>query len=371
MGCWNGSPTSSTFLSRIRTTAARSQSVASAGVNQDGTLGFIHARRIALLFDIFVPRRRAVEVGRSGTRVGGSAQDVNPLERPPGSSRTLDRVRLWSSLLDDTLRLRRRIESLHRAFLHTATCASPARETSICCKVIQGPFTHVQTLLIGPPQDWTLDMAEAASPSESTTSLLLHQTSLSDLPASSSDAGPALPFLKVNIIVTGERGTGLASSSCRAETYASLGPSLVSGCASTVGRAICHELARQGANLALTDISKGGGQDLCMELQKAKYRGSLLFSSFDPKDSERVGAFVRSVSKTLKRLDALVNCAMHSPEVRARIIFRSCWLHTDPHLTGYSDASYQTSSFRRYAEPESESGLGSHASRTGTLREPE
>lgn len=131
-------------------------------------------------------------------------------------------------------------------------------------------------------------MAEAASPSESATSLLLHQSSLNDPAASSSDAGPALPFLKVNIIVT--------------------------GCASTVGRAICHELARQGANLALTDISKGGGQDLCMELQKAKYRGSLLFSSFDPKDSERVGAFVRSVSKTLKRLDALVNCAMHSPE---------------------------------------------------------
>lgn len=165
-------------------------------------------------------------------------------------------------------------------------------------------------------------MAEAASPSESATSLLLHQSSLNDPAASSSDAGPALPFLKVNIIVTGKRRTALMYGSFRAETWLTMHfiwLYAVAGCASTVGRAICHELARQGANLALTDISKGGGQDLCMELQKAKYRGSLLFSSFDPKDSERVGAFVRSVSKTLKRLDALVNCAMHSPEVRVPI----------------------------------------------------
>ena len=173
-----------------------------------------------------------------------------------------------------------------------------------------------------PVQDWTRTMAEAASPSESTTSLLLHQPSLNHPATSSSDAGPALPFLKVNIIVTGKRRTALMHSSFRAKTWLTMHfiwPYAVVGCASTVGRAICHELARQGANLALTDISKGGGQDLCMELQKAKYRGSLLFSSFDPKDSERVGAFVRSVSKTLKRLDALVNCAMHSPEVRASI----------------------------------------------------
>ena len=81
MGCWNGSPASSTFLSRIRTTAARSQSVASAGVNQDGTLSLVDARRIVELFDIFAALLKAAEVERSGTKVGRSRKTSDHLQR--------------------------------------------------------------------------------------------------------------------------------------------------------------------------------------------------------------------------------------------------------------------------------------------------
>lgn len=87
-------------------------------------------------------------------------------------------------------------------------------------------------------------------------------------------------------------------------------------CASIIGQAVCFQLAQQGANLALTDPSKGAGQELCRELHKSGHTGSLLFSAIDLRDLEKLSNYIRSVGKTLKKIDGLVNCATFSPEVR-------------------------------------------------------
>lgn len=89
----------------------------------------------------------------------------------------------------------------------------------------------------------------------------------------------------------------------------------IAGAASPVGRSICHLLASQGANLAITDSCKGEGQDLCLELQKAGNGGSLLFAVVGHNDADKLSTFIRNASKSLKRLDGLVNCAYTLHEV--------------------------------------------------------
>jgi NAD(P)-dependent dehydrogenase (short-subunit alcohol dehydrogenase family) len=86
--------------------------------------------------------------------------------------------------------------------------------------------------------------------------------------------------------------------------------------ASLLGRAVCLELAAQGANLAITDFSKAEGQELCLEIQNSGHKGNLVLSTFDPKDSARLVSFVRGVAKTFKTVHAIVNCATWSPEVQ-------------------------------------------------------
>lgn len=122
------------------------------------------------------------------------------------------------------------------------------------------------------------------SPSESTTSLLRD----APVPKSSHATNISGAFTGMNIVVT--------------------------ACASIIGKAVCFELAHQGANLALTDPSKSAGQELCRELHKSGHTGSLLFAAIDPKDLEKLSNYVKSVSKTLKKIDGLVNCATFSPE---------------------------------------------------------
>ena len=143
---------------------------------------------------------------------------------------------------------------------------------------------------------------------------------------------------------------------------------LLAGCTSLVGQAICHALASAGANLALTDVSKQEGQLLCQEIQaKPENRGSLLFSSFDPRESERLTAFVKSVTRTMKRLDGLINCAMYSPEVCG--IFE-IWGKptTECCVTGPSFSPHQAEHHDRDARSKLQGSLGSHASRSHALR---
>lgn len=83
-----------------------------------------------------------------------------------------------------------------------------------------------------------------------------------------------------------------------------------------IGQAICFELSKQGANLALTDPSKSAGQELCLELHKMGHTGPLLFAAIEYKDLDRLSSYVKGVSKTLKKIDGLVNCATFSPEVQ-------------------------------------------------------
>lgn len=82
-----------------------------------------------------------------------------------------------------------------------------------------------------------------------------------------------------------------------------------------IGQAVCFELSKQGAHLALTDPSKSAGQELCLELHKSGHTGPLLFAAIDLRDVDRLSSYVKGVSKTLKKIDGLVNCATFSPEV--------------------------------------------------------
>lgn len=113
-------------------------------------------------------------------------------------------------------------------------------------------------------------------------------------------------------------------------------------CASLIGQAICFELSKQGANLALTDPSRGAGQELCRELHKSGHTASLLFAAIDYKDLEKLSTYIRSASKTLKKLDCLVNCATFAPEVSLSAI---------PHVM-FADSIIQEGMMHRSKGPE-------------------
>ncbi|KAK9893685.1 NAD(P)-binding protein [Cystobasidium minutum MCA 4210] len=89
---------------------------------------------------------------------------------------------------------------------------------------------------------------------------------------------------------------------------------IVTSCASLIGQAVCIELSKQGANLALTDPSKSAGQEVCRELYKNGHSGSLLFTAIELRDLDKLASYIKNASKTLKRLDCLVNCATFAPE---------------------------------------------------------
>lgn len=54
---------------------------------------------------------------------------------------------------------------------------------------------------------------------------------------------------------------------------------------------------------------------MCLELQKAGNGGSLLFAVVGHNDADKLSTFIRNASKSLKRLDGLVNCAYTLHEV--------------------------------------------------------
>lgn len=147
------------------------------------------------------------------------------------------------------------------------------------------------------------------SPSESTTSLL-KDPAVSNVARSAHKSGS---LSGMNIVVTGRlsRVTSCIQPPMLTNTFSNGN----AACASIIGQAVCFELAQQGANLALTDPSKGAGQELCRELHKSGYTGALLFSAIDLRDFEKLSSYIKNVSRTLKKIDGLVNCATFSPEV--------------------------------------------------------
>jgi len=159
----------------------------------------------------------------------------------------------------------------------------------------------------------TREDEHVTSPSESTTSLLGNSASATGRESSVKSA-----LSGMNVVVTCE--PRMISAAAKQYPGGPLTDALVSSlaCCSLIGQAVCFELAKQGANLALTDPSKGAGQELCRELYKSGHTGSLLFAAIDLRDLERLSSYIKNVSKTLKKIDGLVNCATFSPEVSPR-----------------------------------------------------
>ena len=82
---------------------------------------------------------------------------------------------------------------------------------------------------------------------------------------------------------------------------------IVTGGASGIGRGICAEFARQGANVAVADINFDGANQVAEEIMKEG--GKAFAVDVDLTDPSRVAGAVDSVLQQAQTIDILVNCA--------------------------------------------------------------
>ena len=83
--------------------------------------------------------------------------------------------------------------------------------------------------------------------------------------------------------------------------------SLVTGAGSGIGRAIAHELARQGLAVGVNDIDRDAAQAICTEIVATS--GRAIAVAGDVSIAAEVAAMVTQITETWSTLDVLVNNA--------------------------------------------------------------
>ncbi len=83
---------------------------------------------------------------------------------------------------------------------------------------------------------------------------------------------------------------------------------IVTGGASGIGKGICLALARQGANVAIADVSEEGGKQVESEIMK-NYKVRALFINCDVTKMDKVDQMVAKATETFGKVDILVNNA--------------------------------------------------------------
>ena len=82
---------------------------------------------------------------------------------------------------------------------------------------------------------------------------------------------------------------------------------IVTGGASGIGRAICHEFAEQGATIVILDFDAEGGQEAATEID-ATY-GNAIAARADVTDFAQVREVAEKTARDYGTVDILVNCA--------------------------------------------------------------
>ena len=92
---------------------------------------------------------------------------------------------------------------------------------------------------------------------------------------------------------------------------------LVTGAASGIGRESALTLAREGANVCVSDVNSEGGEETAQLI--IDQGGKAIFVSCDVTDADEVSAMVKATVETFGRLDAAVNNAGISGSLIKRI----------------------------------------------------
>lgn len=82
---------------------------------------------------------------------------------------------------------------------------------------------------------------------------------------------------------------------------------IVTGGASGIGEATCHEFAAEGATIAIADIDARNGQRVAEEVQQ--HGGETMAQEVDVANYQQVREFVSSTLQRFGTVDILVNCA--------------------------------------------------------------
>jgi NAD(P)-dependent dehydrogenase (short-subunit alcohol dehydrogenase family) len=83
---------------------------------------------------------------------------------------------------------------------------------------------------------------------------------------------------------------------------------LVTGGGSGIGRRVALEVARAGARVAVTDVSKEGGEETLQSI-KDEVRGEATFTKMDVTNATEVREVVDDVTKNVGDISLLLNCA--------------------------------------------------------------